>query len=544
MHLRLSFSQKQKAHKFFATFVLITFGLLSIVGSGGGGGGNQPGAPGTIQLEATSYDATEGTVVNIRVARSDGNSGVVSVDYAIVDGTAVGGSDYTVVNGAFSGTLTYADGHAGNQTISIAITDDNTVELSESFTVTLSNVLVATLGVNSSATVNIIDNDTPETGLKTIMSNGVERSFWLQVPADYDPHTANKPLLIGFHGSGGSHDIWFNGFADLPDYIGNDAIMVFPDALDDGAGITRWNSRYDHLFFADLLAELDTLVVHDENRLFVTGHSNGAVLANEVGCLFGDIIRGIAPVAGAIGPQDCIGSVAALLIHGENDHFTPTLGIVEMERDFWVLYNGFVKTLFIEGLQPFCEDYAMAVTEFPVQFCLHPGGHEWAGFISPTIWNFFSGLPTALPDIAPPPGGGNDKVQVAIDSTLSFTLRFPAGIGPVIGGSAALHAGGTIAENATIPLAFLNTDWDPGDIGAGDEQMYQIPIKYLPFGGTLDFPGDYAVQIVIYVEGGGFPIPAAGIDHQVYVDVEIVDLSTPLVIDSVLTLEPAVPGGI
>jgi hypothetical protein len=129
--------------------------LAMLSACGDGDDGTLPGLPGTLQLAATSYDATEGTVVNIFVARSGGSDGIVSVDYATVDGDAVGGSDYT----AASGTLTWPDGLSGNQTISIAITDDNTVELSESFTVTLSNVSEATLGANSSATVNIIDND-------------------------------------------------------------------------------------------------------------------------------------------------------------------------------------------------------------------------------------------------------------------------------------------------------------------------------------------------------------------------------------------------
>jgi hypothetical protein len=108
-----------------------------------------------LQLAAISYDVTEGAVVNIFVTRSDGDSGVVSVDYATSDGTAAGGSDYNAANG----TLTWPDGLSGNQTISIPITDDNVAEPSEFFTVTLSNVSAATLGTNSSATVNIIDND-------------------------------------------------------------------------------------------------------------------------------------------------------------------------------------------------------------------------------------------------------------------------------------------------------------------------------------------------------------------------------------------------
>lgn len=133
------------------TFVLLVFAAC---GGGDGGGGNIPAPPGTLQFLETSFDVTEGAVVNIRVARSGGNSGVVSVDYATADGTATAGADYPAMNG----TLTYADGVSGNQTISIPITDDNLAELSEAFTVTLSNASGATLGANSSATVNIIND--------------------------------------------------------------------------------------------------------------------------------------------------------------------------------------------------------------------------------------------------------------------------------------------------------------------------------------------------------------------------------------------------
>jgi hypothetical protein len=90
---------------------------IALLGACGGGGGNVDGPPGTIQLLQTSFNTTEGTIVNIRVARSDGNF------------------------------------------ISIPISDDNSVEIIETFTLTLSNVSRATLGSNSSATVKIIDND-------------------------------------------------------------------------------------------------------------------------------------------------------------------------------------------------------------------------------------------------------------------------------------------------------------------------------------------------------------------------------------------------
>ncbi|MCP4333231.1 MAG: hypothetical protein GY785_11295 [Gammaproteobacteria bacterium] len=144
--------------KSLQSLYLVTFflGLLSACGGGGGGGGNAPAPPGTLQFAEASYDVAEGANVNIFVVRSGGSGGVASVDYATSNGTAVSGSDYP----ATSGTLTYANQTSGNQTIGILITDDNSAEGVESFTVTLSNVSGATLGANSSVTINIIDNDT------------------------------------------------------------------------------------------------------------------------------------------------------------------------------------------------------------------------------------------------------------------------------------------------------------------------------------------------------------------------------------------------
>jgi len=132
---------------------LTTLFLLVLTACGGSSGAGGSNPPGTIQLGSTTYDITEGAVINITVTRSGGSSGVASVDYATVDGTAAAGADYP----ATSGTLVFADGVSGNQTISIPITDDNTAEVAETFTLTLSNVSGATLGVNSSATVNIVN---------------------------------------------------------------------------------------------------------------------------------------------------------------------------------------------------------------------------------------------------------------------------------------------------------------------------------------------------------------------------------------------------
>jgi hypothetical protein len=129
--------------------------LLGACGGSGGDGDNTQQSSGLVQIAQSSYETTEGAVVNIFVNRSGGSSGALTVRYATVDGTALAGSDYA----AASGSLNWPDGLSGNQTVSIAITDDNTAEALESFTLTLSNVSGGAMGANTSASIDIVDND-------------------------------------------------------------------------------------------------------------------------------------------------------------------------------------------------------------------------------------------------------------------------------------------------------------------------------------------------------------------------------------------------
>ncbi len=118
--------------------------------------------PGSIQLSAAAYSVAEdGGAATIAVNRSGGSDGLVSVDYAVSDGTAVSGSDYQAV----SGTLTWADGDATAKNFSIPIIDDGSVESSETVSVDISSPMGgATLGNPSSATLTIADNDSVNPG--------------------------------------------------------------------------------------------------------------------------------------------------------------------------------------------------------------------------------------------------------------------------------------------------------------------------------------------------------------------------------------------
>jgi hypothetical protein len=148
----LSLLGKETLRSVALLFVFIV-GILSIISSGGGNGDD----PGILQFKNTTYNITEGAdpTVTITVTRTEGSDGAVSVDYATSDGTASDPSDYT----SASGTLNWADGDAADKTFSINITDDSAVETAEDFTVVLSNVQTAKLGSNTSAIINISDND-------------------------------------------------------------------------------------------------------------------------------------------------------------------------------------------------------------------------------------------------------------------------------------------------------------------------------------------------------------------------------------------------
>ncbi|MXV53368.1 hypothetical protein GS399_20615, partial [Pedobacter sp. HMF7647] len=85
-------------------------------------------------------------------------STAITVTYSTANGTATAGSDYT----AASGSVTFAaNSPAGTKkTIDVAITDDNVVESSEDFTMSLGTVSGGPVTIGTAtATATITDND-------------------------------------------------------------------------------------------------------------------------------------------------------------------------------------------------------------------------------------------------------------------------------------------------------------------------------------------------------------------------------------------------
>jgi hypothetical protein len=115
--------------------------------------------PGVVGFRSRAFTVDEfASDAEVSVERAFGSTGEVVVHYEASAGTATAGDDFTVV----SGDLTFADGEL-RKSFTVPIVNDTTREDMETIALTLTPVSgAATLG-QSTATVQIRDNDAPGT---------------------------------------------------------------------------------------------------------------------------------------------------------------------------------------------------------------------------------------------------------------------------------------------------------------------------------------------------------------------------------------------
>jgi len=127
-------------------------------------------ARGVLGFSQPVFTVGEGDgTATVTVTRTNGSVGLVTVDYATYNQTALAGAgnDYT----AKSGTLTFASG-VTTQTVTVAINNDTATENEEWFGLRLTNVVGgARLGL-SNAAVLILDNEASSHGSISFASGG------------------------------------------------------------------------------------------------------------------------------------------------------------------------------------------------------------------------------------------------------------------------------------------------------------------------------------------------------------------------------------
>lgn len=256
---------------------------------------------------------------------------------------------------------------------------------------------------------------------RTSMVHGnIRRTFNIYLPAQNN--TAEKPLVIVLHGRGANGEsmelLTRNGFNKLSDREG--FLVVYPD----GVGMTWNDGRKDqktkdraHLENIDDVGFISALIDFMINnygasreKVFVTGLSNGAIMAYRLGCELPERLSAIAPVDGNIPRTFCEECrpgkpLSVMAINNTDDPLVPfeggviqsglarlDLGKVISTAEsikFWVKRNNCSSVPVEEEVSPGDAPGRLRVTKESyhdgmegtgvVLITIHGGGHTWPG---------------------------------------------------------------------------------------------------------------------------------------------------------------------
>jgi polyhydroxybutyrate depolymerase len=247
---------------------------------------------------------------------------------------------------------------------------------------------------------------------RTLTAGDRPRTYYVHVPTKLDLRKP-APLVLALHGASmnGALMAWFCGLNEKADEAG--FIVVYPDGIGSRSSY-YWNagnccgeavqSKVDDVAYIHaLLNDLNSQFNVDSRQVFVTGMSNGAMMAYRLASEMSDRIAAIAPVAGTMGLEVCHPQrpVSVLHFHGTEDNFIPlnggrgsssTTGVhhhsVAHSIQAWVQADGCQAAPTVEKLSGSANDGLIATRSTfsggrngseVVLVVIEGGGHTWPG---------------------------------------------------------------------------------------------------------------------------------------------------------------------
>lgn len=270
-----------------------------------------------------------------------------------------------------------------------------------------------------------------------IMSGGMSREYIIDIPADYNP-TKPYRLIFSWHqaygsdtgnaigqypaGNGPNFDAKNYAFFGLHREAmaaNQPAIFVAPA----GIGNLPWDFTRDSVLFDDLLALVDANLCIDDNRVFTTGFSFGAMMSYALSITRQKKIRGAVTMAAANynlpgEPTDSNAApVAYMGITGMSDGTCPWVSndankqggkycVLAHAQDNGCTIPGTIQTTTVGSKKYLCYDFEGCKAGYPVKVCTFDGVHTPSAvddgtstgddglkaFVPPLAWKFIAQL--------------------------------------------------------------------------------------------------------------------------------------------------------
>jgi polyhydroxybutyrate depolymerase len=177
--------------------------------------------------------------------------------------------------------------------------------------------------------------------MRELKVDGAVRDYILYVPTL--PDRKELPLMIVLHGGLGNaaHMERITGMNEIAD--AGKFMVAYPDGtggrIESMKNRRTWNAGRccgpavkqntdDVLFISRMIDDIHARYSIDTRRVYVAGHSNGAMLAYRIACEIPDKIAAIVAVSGTLAVDNCdrAKDVPVLHIHGERDGNVPYEG--------------------------------------------------------------------------------------------------------------------------------------------------------------------------------------------------------------------------
>ncbi len=316
---------------------------------------------------------------------------------------------------------------------------------------------------------------------------GRARTGSLYVPPAY---TGERPysLLIALHGAGVTgKTLETLGFNEAADELG--FIVAYPD----GVGF-RWDAPDDTPFVMTLILELRARFSIDPDRVYLTGHSAGAIEAYELAVALPGQFAAVAPVAGLMTTGNSPAGhppLSVLHIHSKDDLEVPYDGTeewglcsVDESLAYWRAVN--------ERDAPDAAPAETAVLGEGVEMTLwrgtqadtalvrmSSGGHAWPALATGRIMDFFYNHPARAGRVAVTCGDG----RLVAGLVRSLPLRATIDSARKISRVEYYASGAKVAETGRHPFTAV---WENPEPGCHRVSVRVMPADGEPFVSTLN----------------------------------------------------------